>query len=109
MDSSRREFLMAVSAAGMAIPAFASIGGIQIGVCAPTRDLEKAVRYGFDYLEPAAAEVSAMGETAFQTFRAKVLASPIRCECYNSFIRRPDLRVVGQERRAACHYAEQMP
>ena len=99
MDITRREFLMAAGAAGIVIPAFASIEGIQIGVCAPTRELRDAVRYGFDYLEPGAASVSEMSEARFQAFRKRLMASPIRCECFNSFIRRKDLLVVGDDVR----------
>ena len=95
MNISRREFLLAAGAAGMVVPAFASIEGIQIGVCVPTRELDEVVRYGFDYIEPAAASIAAMSEANFQAFKTKLMASPIRCECYNSFIRRKDLRVVG--------------
>ena len=95
MNISRREFLLAAGAAGMVVPAFASIEGIQIGVCVPTRELDEVVRYGFDYIEPAAASIAAMSEANFQAFKRKLMASPIRCECYNSFIRRKDLRVVG--------------
>ena len=47
----------------------------------------KVVKYGFDYIEPGAADVAAMSESAFADFKQQVLASPIRCECYNSFIR----------------------
>lgn len=97
MELTRREFLLAVGAAGIAVPAMARIDGIQIGVCAPTRDLHDIVRYGFDYLEPPASAVSAMSEASFLAFKKKVLASPVRCECYNDFIpRRPGLRVVGR-------------
>ncbi len=97
MNISRREFLLAAGAAGIVVPALASIDGIQIGVCAPTSELDDVVRYGFDYLEPAAASVSEMSDAAFQAFKTKVMASPIRCECYNSFIRRKTLRVVGDD------------
>jgi D-psicose/D-tagatose/L-ribulose 3-epimerase len=95
VDITRREFLLAAGMAGIAIPALASVEGIQLGVCAPTRELDAVARYGFDYIEPAAASVGAMSEGNFQAFKAKLMASPIRCECYNSFIRRKDLRVVG--------------
>jgi sugar phosphate isomerase/epimerase len=64
-----------------------------IGVC--TKDVDSAAKYGFDYLEPAAAEIAGMTEEQFRDFSAKVLASPIRCHAFNSFIRRPDLKVVG--------------
>ena len=95
MNISRREFLLAAGAAGIVVPAFASVDGIQIGVCVSTRQLDEVVQYGFDYLEPAAASVSEMSDADFQAFKTKVMASPIRCECYNSFIRRKDLCVVG--------------
>ncbi|HVB28725.1 MAG TPA: sugar phosphate isomerase/epimerase family protein [Terriglobia bacterium] len=97
MNISRREFLMVAGAVGVAIPTFASYDGIQIGVCAPTRELDEAVRYGFDYLEPGAAAVSEMSDAAFEAFRTKLMASPIRCECYNNFIRQHDLHVVGDD------------
>jgi D-psicose/D-tagatose/L-ribulose 3-epimerase len=95
VDITRREFLLAAGVAGIAIPALASVEGIEIGVCAPTREFDAVARYGFDYIEPAAASVAVMSEGHFQAFKAKLMASPIRCECYNSFIRRKDLRVVG--------------
>lgn len=97
MNLTRREFLLAAGAAGIVIPAFASIEGIQIGVCVPTGDLDQVVRYGFDYLEPPAASVSTMSESDFQAFKTKLMASPIRCECFNIFITRKDLRVVGDD------------
>jgi sugar phosphate isomerase/epimerase len=64
-----------------------------IGVC--TRDAASAAKYGFDYIEPGAADVSAMSDDDFRHFRGLVLASGIRCRAFNSFIRRPDLKVVG--------------
>lgn len=78
-----------------AVPARAEVGGIKIGVCRPSRDLEKAVQYGFDYLEPAAAEIAEMSAEAFAAFRSRLRASPVRCESYNSFVR--NLRVVGDD------------
>lgn len=83
---------MAASAAGMAIPAMASIEGIRIGVCAPTHDLREAVRYGFDYLEPQGTVIARMDASAFEAYKAEVLASPIRCECFSDFLGQ---RVVG--------------
>ncbi|HEV2425342.1 MAG TPA: sugar phosphate isomerase/epimerase family protein [Terriglobia bacterium] len=67
---------------------------VQIGVCAPPRDLEQAQSYGFDYLEPAAASLAAMSSSDFGAFKARVLASRLRCTSFNSFIR--NLRVVGE-------------
>lgn len=93
----RRQFLFSLGAAALSVPAWARFGGIEIGVCRPSRDLADAVKYGFDYLEPAAAEIATMDEQAFQAFKSAVLASPIRCESFNSFIR--SLRVVGDDVR----------
>ena len=70
-------------------------GAVRIGVCRPPKDLAEAVRFGFDYLEPAAATIAEMDEPAFQAFKSEVFASPIRCESLNSFIRK--LRVVGDD------------
>jgi D-psicose/D-tagatose/L-ribulose 3-epimerase len=67
---------------------------VQIGVCAPPRDLDKADRYGFDYLEPPAAAIAEMNDPEFRAFKARVLASRLRCPSFNSFVRK--LRVVGQ-------------
>jgi D-psicose/D-tagatose/L-ribulose 3-epimerase len=72
---------------------FSETGQIEIGVCAPPRDLENADHFGFDYLEPPAAVVAAMSEAEFQAFRARALGSRIRCSSFNSFIR--SLKVVG--------------
>ena len=68
---------------------------IKIGVC--TRDSAGAEKYGFDYIEPAAAEIAAMSEQEFHDYSEEVLASPIRCRAFNGLIRRPDLKVVGNE------------
>jgi len=67
---------------------------IKIGVC--SKDLPGVVKAGFEYLEPAAADIAAMTEEQFKEFSSAVMASPIRCEAFNSFIRRPDLKVVGE-------------
>ena len=74
MDITRREFLMAAGAAGISFPALASVDGIKIGVCVPTRELDQVVSYGFDYIEPAAASVAEMSESSFQSFKTKLLA-----------------------------------
>lgn len=79
----------------LASRAWARIGNVKIGVCRGSRSLNDAVRFGFDYLEPAAAETAEMDESSFESFKGEVLASPIRCECFNSFIRK--LRVVGND------------
>jgi sugar phosphate isomerase/epimerase len=68
---------------------------VKVGVC--TRDVAGAAKYGFDYIEPAAAEIAAMTEAQFREYADIVFASPLRCHAFNSFIRRPDLKVVGPE------------
>ncbi|MGH9407676.1 MAG: sugar phosphate isomerase/epimerase family protein [Terriglobia bacterium] len=96
MDITRRQFIAGAGAAlGVAAPrnAAARIGTIEIGVCSKTANFPKAVHYGFDYLEPSVAEIAVMSPAAFENFKAGVMAAPIRCECFNSFIR--SLRVVG--------------
>ncbi len=98
MTISRRSFFVALGAAAAVVaPATARIDNIQIGVCRGSRDLAEAVKYGFDYLEPPVAEIAEMDDPTFQAFRARVLASPIRCESFNSFVRK--LRVVGDDVR----------
>jgi D-psicose/D-tagatose/L-ribulose 3-epimerase len=97
---SRRKFLATFAAgATLARPeslwAFGSSAGIQVGVCAAPGDLDKADRFGFDYLEPPAAAIAAMSDADFQAFKARVLASRLRCPSFNSFIR--TLRVVGED------------
>ena len=93
---SRRQFLLAVAAAGSrASAALPRSSPVTVGVCASPRDLESAERYGFDYLEPPAAAVAAMSESDFQGFKARVFASRIRCRSFNSFIR--TLKVVGED------------
>lgn len=72
---------------------------VEIGVCAASRDLDKAQSYGFDYLEPPAAALAAMSPADFQEFKAHVLASRLRCTSFNSFIR--TLRVVGPDVNAS--------
>ncbi len=93
---SRRTFLLSC-AAGAALPGegAAKRGRVEVGVCAGPGDLDDVVHYGFDYLEPGAAQIAEMDEATFQAFRARVAASPVRCEAFNSFIR--TLRVVGDD------------
>jgi sugar phosphate isomerase/epimerase len=91
----RRTFLAALGASALSQLAWSKVGKVKIGVC--TSDFAGAVKYGFDYIEPAAADIAAMKEEQFRQYADQVLASPIRCEAFNSFIRRPDLKVVGND------------
>ncbi len=68
---------------------------IQIGCCVPLAKLSAAAHAGFDYIEPGAASLAELSNDQFQEAKAQVLASPIRCQAFNSFIRRKDLVVVG--------------
>jgi D-psicose/D-tagatose/L-ribulose 3-epimerase len=91
----RRTVLSGFAAAVLSSAAWSKARAVKIGVC--TRDVAGAVKYGFDYIEPAAAEIAAMSEADFNAYSDTVMASSIRCEAFNSFIRRPDLKVVGPE------------
>ena len=91
----RRTFLAGAAAAFVCPAAFGRAHQVKVGVC--TRDVAGAAKYGFDYIEPAAAEIAAMSQDQFRQFSDTVLASPLRCYAFNSFIRRPDLKVVGPE------------
>jgi D-psicose/D-tagatose/L-ribulose 3-epimerase len=94
----RRWFLKAavsVGAWGSAGKSRAQPGAVEIGICAPSEDLAKAVRWGFDYLEPPAAVVAAWSPDEFDRFRRQLQASRLRCRSFNSLIR--TMRVVGPE------------
>jgi sugar phosphate isomerase/epimerase len=89
----RRAFVTGLAASALASSAPRQRVGI--GVC--SRDVVKAANCGFDYIEPGAADIAAMTDEQFQQFRAEVFASSIRCHAFNSFIRRPDMKVVGSD------------
>src|SRR5262245_19448425 len=94
-ELSRRTFLTAV-AVGALCEARArqrAASALKLGVC--TSDTAGAVKYGFDYIEPAAADIAGMSEGQFRQYADELLSSPIRCEAFNSFIRRPELVVLG--------------
>ncbi len=82
------------AAAALSGPLWAKSSRVRVGVC--TRDLANAVKYGFDYIEPGAADVASMTDEQFRDFTSAVMASPLRCHAFNSFIRRPELKVVGE-------------
>ena len=91
----RRRTVLAGTAAAFVCAAWGRGRTVKVGVC--TRDVAGAAKYGFDYVEPAAAEIAAMSTDQFREFSDTVLASPLRCHALNSFVRRPDLNVVGPE------------
>ena len=93
----RRSFLKATVGASVlaAAPVVSQAEAVEIGVCAGTEDLGKAERWGFDYLEPAAAAIAALSATEFERVRQQVLASRLRCRSFNSLIR--TMQVVGPE------------
>jgi D-psicose/D-tagatose/L-ribulose 3-epimerase len=94
---SRRDVLLAL--ATTALPALAKINGIGIGVCGAMDGFAKAEALGFDYFEPSVAALSVLSDQAFADVRRQVLASRMRCESCNNFIR--TLKVVGTDVDAA--------
>ena len=95
----RRTFVAGLATTSLFSLDLASAHRVSVGVC--TRDVAAAVKYGFDYIEPGAADLSAMSVEQFRQFSDQVLSSPIRCHAFNGFIRRPDLKVVGDGVRIA--------
>jgi D-psicose/D-tagatose/L-ribulose 3-epimerase len=91
----RRTFLAGLAASPLYLRLRESASQIKVGVC--SRDLAGAAKYGFDYIEPAAADIAAMSDDDFRGYAAEVLASPLRCHSFNSLVRRPDLKVVGDQ------------
>ena len=93
----RRSFLAGLAATPFCLWARdnPSAGQVKVGVC--TKDAANAAKYGFDYIEPGAADIAAMSEEEFKDFADDVLASSLRCRSFNGLIRRPDLRVVGDQ------------
>jgi D-psicose/D-tagatose/L-ribulose 3-epimerase len=96
---SRRLFLGAAAVTPLALDLAARTQAagtsIRIGACCPTRELEVLESLGFDYIEPGAAEIAEMTSDQFAAFKSKLLSSRIRCEAFNSLIRRKGLVVVG--------------
>jgi sugar phosphate isomerase/epimerase len=90
----RRTFLTGLAVSAFTHFALGKVGKVTVGVC--TRDVDGAAKYGFDYVEPPAADIAAMSEDDFRQYADKVLASTIRCDSFNGLIRRSDLKVVGE-------------
>src|SRR5262245_31531903 len=61
----RRTFLAGTAALALATTLRARAPKVRVGVC--TRDVAGAVQYGFEYIEPAAADIAAMSEDDFRT------------------------------------------
>src|SRR5690349_7293599 len=91
----RRSFLTALATSPLLAFAREHTANIKVGVC--TRDFNNASKYGFDYIEPGAADIAAMSDGEFKDYSTDLLASPLRCRALNSLIRRPDLKVVGND------------
>ena len=89
----RRAFVSALAASPLYLQSLKADTRITIGVC--TQDAAAAAKYGFDYIEPSAGEIAAMSEDQYRQYSETVLASAVRCNAFNAFIRRPDLKVVG--------------
>lgn len=91
----RRTFLAGLAVSTLCPVDWAAPRAVSVGVC--TRDLAGAVKYGFDYIEPSAADIAAMSEDQLRQFSEAVSAAPIRCYAFNGLIRRRDLNVVGSQ------------
>lgn len=95
----RRDFLKTWAGVGIGLGASRFVAGathgIKIGCCAKLTELQAVIDAGFQYIEPGAAELAELTPDEFKATKERVLASPIRCEAFNSFIRRKDLVVVG--------------
>jgi sugar phosphate isomerase/epimerase len=95
----RRDFLKHCAGAGVALGAPrlgpGATEGIKVGCCVKLKELQAVIDAGFQYIEPGAAELAELTPDEFQAVKEKVMASPIRCDAFNSFIRRKDLAVVG--------------
>jgi D-psicose/D-tagatose/L-ribulose 3-epimerase len=91
----RRGFIAALAATPLYLAAREHAANLKVGVC--TRDFNSAAKYGFDYIEPGAADIAAMSDVEFRDYSSELLASPLRCHALNSLIRRPDLKVVGND------------
>src|SRR5947209_4114321 len=92
--ANRRTFITGMAALALAPRAWPKEKRVRVGVC--SKDVAGAAKAGFDYVEPAAADVAGMTDDQFRDFSALVKSAGIRCEAFNSFIRRPDLKVVGE-------------
>ena len=90
---------MLLSAAGAAFAAFtqAKVRGVELGVCGNPDNFLKAEQYGYDYYEPNASVLAGMTDAAFATFHDTVKASRIYCQCVNTLISNPKLKVVGTD------------
>lgn len=93
----RRSFLTAAAsfAVNFATEAQQPRSAIRLGACSATREFDALESLGFDYIEPGAAEIAEMTPDQFASFKAKVSASRMRCEAFNSLVRRKNLVVVG--------------
>lgn len=92
---SRRTMMLSLAAAAAIRSAFAKVGNVEVGVTGSDEDFSKAVEYGFDYYEPSAMVIAGLTDSAFADFRAKVMASRMRCKCFNHLMGGADLIVVG--------------
>lgn len=56
---------------------------LRLGICAPVERAEATARAGFEYIEPALADIAAMEEAQFQQALEMLCATPIRAEAFN--------------------------
>jgi D-psicose/D-tagatose/L-ribulose 3-epimerase len=87
----RRTALLAIAAG--ALPSFAKIGGVEIGLVGNLDEFAKTEAAGFDYFEAKVSDLAVLSDQAFDDFRKRVNSSRILCTRCNNFIR--TLKVVG--------------
>ena len=56
---------------------------MKIGICTSIDNLHDIAEMGYDYLEPAASQISAMSDTEFDRTVEQVRSASIPCDCFN--------------------------
>jgi sugar phosphate isomerase/epimerase len=94
----RREVLLSAAGAALAaLPGFAKVRGVELGVTGRPDDFLKCEQNGFDYFEPSGSGIAGMSDTVFASFRDQVKASKIYCQSVITLISNPALKVVGPD------------
>ncbi|HWC19675.1 MAG TPA: hypothetical protein VG498_21860, partial [Terriglobales bacterium] len=73
----RRSFLAGLAATPLYLWARDNAGTAQVKVGVCTKDAANAAKYGFDYIEPGAADIAAMTDDEFKDFSDDILASSL--------------------------------
>ena len=80
---------------------------MRFGVCTGIERLDAVAEAGYDYIELNLSKVAALTEEEFAVWEARIAASPLRAECFNSFCS-GSLPLVGEnaDLEAIAAYAE---